>query len=83
MSHGFSHSRIYGLIVLVSCAHFVSLLLVSTLLNLFHVNDAAVRITIVHFLFIILFLLCVKVILFASEHICSIVRYCFRSFKQL
>ena len=26
---------------------------------------------------------CVKVILCASEHICSIVRYCFRSFKQL
>ena len=25
----------------------------------------------------------VKVILCASEHICSIVRYCFRSFKQL
>ena len=24
-----------------------------------------------------------KVILCASEHICSIVRYCFRSFKQL
>jgi len=24
-----------------------------------------------------------KVILYASEHICSIVRYCFRSFKQL
>ena len=28
-------------------------------------------------------LLCIKVILCASEHICSIVRYCFRSFKQL
>ena len=25
----------------------------------------------------------IKVILCASEHICSIVRYCFRSFKQL
>jgi len=25
----------------------------------------------------------VKVILCASDHICSIVRYCFRSFKQL
>ena len=25
----------------------------------------------------------VKVILCASEHICSILRYCFRSFKQL
>ena len=25
----------------------------------------------------------VKVILCASEHICSIVRYCFRSYKQL
>ena len=24
-----------------------------------------------------------KVILCASEHVCSIVRYCFRSFKQL
>ena len=27
--------------------------------------------------------ICIKVILCASEHICSIVRYCFRSFKQL
>ena len=26
---------------------------------------------------------CIKVILCASEHICSIVGYCFRSFKQL
>jgi len=27
-------------------------------------------------------LVSLKVILCASEHICSIVRYCFRSFKQ-
>ena len=29
------------------------------------------------------FVIILKVILCASEHICSIVRYCFRSFKQL
>jgi len=30
-----------------------------------------------------LMVIVVKVILCASEHICSIVRYCFRSFNQL
>ena len=32
---------------------------------------------------IFIFIMFIKVILCASEHICSIVRYCFRSFKQL